>query len=267
MKIKNLILCSILILPLLAIAETLSLDDCIGRALKESEKIRAAELTVKKAEDDRDSTFWRYFPSATIEFKYLFLEYCPEAESLDLAFSEAYEPRKEILDQIREGIVSGLPGGTVPPGMEDALEETVRQMAKSSLSAYDTTISLPDKSRTLEIKAVQPITPLWSVYKGHHAKHLTVEIEKLKAQLTKDSTTGKMTDFYYTYNMLSEIEKLLDETEAQLKRYREKAQTFVDAGLSDKRSVLKIEIEIAKVAREKQEITGKKMSSRQQYLY
>lgn len=117
-------------------------------------------------------------------------------------------------------------------------------------------IEMPEKSRTLSITAVQPITPLWSVSFGYKAAETGHDIVKLQKELTKDQIRLEIITLYYNYQMLAESMTILTETKEQLKRYNAQAANFVNAGLSDKRAVLKIEIEQAKIDQQIQMIEG-----------
>ena len=106
---------------------------------------------------------------------------------------------------------------------------------------------LPDKSRTMNITVVEPITPLWSVFNGYKAASLGHDIAEIQAKLTSEQLKMEVINLFYNYQMLTESAEILNKTKEQLERYKTKAQNFVDAGLTDKRAVLKIEIELAKI--------------------
>ena len=115
---------------------------------------------------------------------------------------------------------------------------------------------MPDKSRTLSITAVQPITPLWSVAFGYEMANIGHEITKMQKELTVEQIKLEIITLFYNYQMLSESMGILSETKEQLKRYNTQATNFVNAGLSDKRAVLKIEIEQSKIDQQIQIIEG-----------
>lgn len=116
--------------------------------------------------------------------------------------------------------------------------------------------AIPDKSRTVSLTAVQPVTPLWSVSFGYKIAETGHSIAKMQKELTKDQIRLEVITLYYNYQMLSESMTILSETKEQLKRYNAQATNFVNAGLSDKRAVLKIEIEQAKLDQQIQIIEG-----------
>ncbi|HNW82447.1 MAG TPA: TolC family protein [bacterium] len=116
--------------------------------------------------------------------------------------------------------------------------------------------AIPDKSRTLGMTIVQPITPLWSVFNGFKSADLGHEISKLQKDLSIEQIKLEVMNLYYNYEMLSESMKVMSETKEQLKRYYNQANNFVNAGLSDKRAVLKIDIELARLDQQIQIITG-----------
>ncbi len=117
---------------------------------------------------------------------------------------------------------------------------------------------IPEWNRTLDITVAQPVTPLWSVWKGHDAKRLAAEIAAFKQQATTAQIAAQTAEYFYSYLMLERFEALIAESEKQLDRYAAQAQNFVDAGLTDKRAVLKVSIEKAKLAKEKEQVRGNK---------
>jgi len=116
--------------------------------------------------------------------------------------------------------------------------------------------AIPDKSRTVGMTIVQPITPLWSVFNGYKAADIGYDISKLRNELSIEQIKLEVMTLFYNYQMLSESNKLLSETKEQLKRYYNQASNFVNAGLSDKRAVLKIDIEIARLDQQIQIVEG-----------
>ncbi|MGI6395062.1 MAG: TolC family protein [bacterium] len=106
---------------------------------------------------------------------------------------------------------------------------------------------MPDKSRTLTISVVQPITPLWSVAFGYKAAEAGHDIFKMQKELAVEQIKLEVITLYYNYQMLSESMVVLAQTKEQLQRYKEQAENFVAAGLADRRAILKIEIEQAKI--------------------
>jgi outer membrane protein TolC len=108
----------------------------------------------------------------------------------------------------------------------------------------------------MNITVVEPITPLWSVFNGYKAASLGHDIAEIQAKLTSEQLKMEVINLFYNYQMLSESAEILNKTKEQLERYKTKAQNFVDAGLTDKRSVLKIEIELAKIEQQVMIVAG-----------
>lgn len=117
-------------------------------------------------------------------------------------------------------------------------------------------IPLPGWQNNVEASIVQPITSLWVVYKGYSAKKLVNEIEHLKLSLDSNQLRLKIIEFYNSYFMLEEAVRLLDQTTDYLKKYKEIAASFVKEEMTDKRAVLKIDIELERVQKEQRNITG-----------
>lgn len=196
--------------------ERLTLDQCIAESLKESELLRSADASFEAAQYDADSTFWSFFPTATVSANYLKLYFEPEPEEIVMP---------------------------VIPGMSD----------------LSSAFAIPEWSRTVDITVSQPVTPLWSVWKGHDAQKLAADIEKLKKSSTADQIAVKSAEYFYSYLMVERLGGLLSETVKQLDLYEKQAQNFVDAGMTDKRAVLKVKLEKAKIDKEIQNVEGSKL--------
>ena len=194
-----------------AAAETFSLDECIERSLKESEKIKAMQESEEAAKSGKDGTVFSFLPTATLDVA---LNWMPK-----------YNP---------EGYTAGVDMTTGQP----------------------ITQPFPEKSRTLGITVVQPITPLWSVSYGYKSLETAEDVAKLQRELSEDQLKLEVMNLFYNYQLLNESMEILNETKEQLQKYYEQAKNFFDAGVVDKRSVLKIEIEMAKLEQQMQTVKG-----------
>ena len=194
-----------------AAAETFSLDECIERSLKESEKIKAMQESEEAAKSGKDGTVFSFLPTATLDVA---LNWMPK-----------YNP---------EGYTAGVDTTTGQP----------------------ITQPFPEKSRTLGITVVQPITPLWSVSYGYKSLETAEDVAKIQRELSEDQLKLEVMNLFYNYQLLNESMEILNETKEQLQKYYEQAKNFFDAGVVDKRSVLKIEIEMAKLEQQMQTVKG-----------
>ena len=190
-----------------AAAETFSLEECIERSLKESEKIKAMQESEEAAKSGKDGTVFSFLPTATLDAGIQWMKYKPEQGEMNVA------------------------GMSIP-------------------------VSFPDKSRTLGITVVQPITPLWSVSYGYKSLETAEDIAKLQRELTSDQLKLEVMNLFYNYQLLNESMEILNETKEQLQKYYEQAKNFYDAGVVDKRSVLKIEIEMTRLEQQIQTVIG-----------
>ncbi len=190
-----------------AAAETFSLDECIERSIKESEKIKAMQESETAAKSGKDGTVFSFLPTATLEAGVQWMKYKPEQGAMNVG------------------------GMSIP-------------------------VSFPDKSRTLGITVVQPITPLWSVSYGYKSLETAEDIAKIQRELSEDQLKLEVMNLFYNYQLLNESMEILNETKEQLQKYYEQAKNFYDAGVVDKRSVLKIEIEMTKLEQQIQTVTG-----------
>ncbi len=136
--------------------------------------------------------------------------------------------------------------------------ETIEMPSIPGILDLSSAFEIPRWARSLDITIAQPITPLWSVWKGHDAKQLAADIAAFKRQANSAQIAAKTAEYFYSYLMLDRLEGLITDTEKQLERYAAQAQNFVDAGLTDRRAVLKVSIEQARLAKEKEQVRGNK---------
>lgn len=191
--------------------EAIDADSCFAEALQKSNAIKSREMAIKASSSDSDSTFYNFFPTAKISYKYMKIEYYKKPGPIILPISD-------------------------PP--------------------VEFEIPLPEWQNALEVSIMQPITPLWSVDKGYTAKKLVTEIERLRLTSDSNQLRANIVEFYNSYFMLEEASELIDETDLYLKKYKQIAENFIAEEMSDKRAALKIDIELERVEKEKQNILG-----------
>jgi outer membrane protein TolC len=228
------IICLLLTISLNLTAEELGIDEIISIAIENSEAIKAEDTKSGKDEYEKKAVFMRFFPTISLEAKLLKLEYFPEPDKLTVDLSETVQ-------QLGEAINASSP---IPINLP------------TELPPKEIDLGVPTHQRTLDLTVVQPLTPLWGIYHGYKALELKSEITKLKSELTKDKIKLEIVKIYNSYNMLSDILKLLDESFEQLDRYEKNAEKFHKAGLIDETALYKIKVERAALEVEKEKYLG-----------
>ena len=231
------ILCLLLLISSALCAEELGIDEIISIAIENSEAIKAEDSKSGKDEYEKKAVFMRFFPTISLEAKLLKLEYFPEPEKLTVDLS----PVLGMLQQSLDESMAGLPISITLP---------------TELPPMTIDLGVPTHQRTLDLTLVQPLTPLWGIYQGYKALELKSEISKLKSELTKDKIRLEIVKIYNSYNMLSDILQLLDESFEQLDRYEKNAEKFHKAGLIDETALYKIKVERASLEVEKEKYLG-----------
>ena len=156
-----------------AAAETFSLEECIERSLKESEKIKAMQESEEAAKSGKNGMVFSFLPTATLD--------------VALTWMPKYNP---------EGYSS--------------VDMTTFQPV---------TVPFPEKTRTLGITVVQPITPLWSVSYGYKSLETAEDIARLQRELSEDQLKLEVMNLFYNYQLLNESMEILNETKEQLQKY------------------------------------------------
>ena len=232
MKVIVTILSFLVFLPVTA--ETLDLEQLIKQSLEKSEKVKIQNAKLEKSVNDRKSIAMNFLPKTNIDVKLLDLEYAPEPEPLTLDITP-------LMGLMEQSINESSP---IPIDLPD------------EVPPMEVPIEVPQHQRKLDVTLVQPVSQLWEIYHGYKARKLNSEIQKMKIELTKDQIELQVTEYFLTYNMINDVLKLLDETDKQLERYTFTTESFIEKGLADRRALLKINIEKAKVAKEREKYTG-----------
>jgi outer membrane protein TolC len=214
--------------------ESLNQEQLIDESIKNSEKVKIQNAKFEKSVNERKSVAMNFLPKTNIDIKLLELKYAPEPEPLTMDISPLMGMLEAAINASSPGLVD-LPD-QVPP-MEVPLE-------------------LPQHQRKLGITLIQPVSQLWGIYHGYKARQIASEMQKMKRDLTKNEIEIHVTEYFLTYNMINDVLKLLNETDSQLDRYIFTTENFIEKGLTDKRGLLKIRIEKAKVAKEREKYEG-----------
>ncbi len=196
----------------LGASETLTLEDCLSLAKKENSKILAKKSFEKAASHKKTAALFNFFPKGRAEINMLKHVFVPEPEDVSFDISSL-------------GI----------PGMEGSVELPV---------------DIPERNREMNISAVQPVTDLWSVYKAYDITKRSENISEMQTQITENNVKKTVISSYYSYLMAKDLKDLLLEMKKQTEEYKKQAKHFVREGMSDKRAVLKMDIEISRVKKE-----------------
>ncbi len=187
----------------------------------------------------------------------LSLQECIDRSLQESEKIKALQESEEAAKSGKNGsIFSFLPSATLEAGIQWLKYDPEGVSGVDPASGQSYTVPFPDKSRTLGITVVQPITPLWSVSYGYKSLETAEDIAKIQRELSEDQLRLEVMNLFYNYQLLNESMEILNETKEQLQKYYEQAKNFYDAGVVDKRSVLKIEIEMAKLEQQIQTVTG-----------
>jgi hypothetical protein len=203
--------------------EVFDLNQCIENSLIQSEKIKAQKIEKEFASFDKSEMFWKFFPTTSIDLSFMKYKFSPKPEPMEFPIGPMLIP---VFNQL------GFP---------------VDKQKLLLMKPIEIPADLPDKNRELNIKIIQPLTSLWSIYNGFQAKNGVEKIRKLQIELSKEEIKKKVSDIFYSYQLLESVKQTLVEAKKQLNLYHLQAENFISQGMADKRAVFKIEIEQAKI--------------------
>ncbi len=229
---KNFIFILFFLFSTTIFGEVLDLKQCIEESLIQSEKIKAQKFEEEIASSEKKEVFWKFFPTTTIDFSLMKYKFSPEPKPMVFPIGPMLIPVFKTL---------GFP---------------VDPKKLLAVPPVEIPADLPTKNRELDIKIVQPITPLWSVYNGFKAKKGVEKIRKLQKQLSEEEIKKKVSEMFYTYQLLESVKKTLFDAKKQLDLYHKQAENFISQGMADKRAVLKIEIEQSKIEKSLEQVRG-----------
>lgn len=162
-------------------AETLTLDDAIARALKESRPLQAADLDVKKFEAQQAAVRTRRYPMLNVSALG-----ARKLSSLDFTFTQ--------------GSLGTVPGvGPFP--------------------ATDTTISTPlDFSGLLTASIAQPLTPLYAVHLSLGQARLATDLAQAQGRAARQDVVHQVKRLYFG---ILHTERARHAAEESVELYRE----------------------------------------------
>ena len=202
-----------------ASARSLTLSEAVGLALKQSPRISQAREKVGEAEARRRAARGNFGPKLGLEGKVLLWD---EALNFDLP----------------------------PPGPE------VMQNHGPVLAKYaDLMVALPDLFNfgairdqviaQVTVTAVQPLTPLYTIAKGHTIARLGHDAANKDLASTKDDVIYRVTTRYIGLKQARRGVEIAKGAVKQVEAHLKRARMFQSAGLIDRNDVLKAELALA----------------------
>ena len=226
-KILTSILLGITIIPAFA-QEMLTLEKCKELALKNNKQAKNAELTVEAAEEQKKEAFTKYFPSISLSGTGFQANKSMISMEMDIA-SEIAPMMSSFVPAIMWAIQQGLP---------------IDLNALAALSNLE-----PIKIEALKngyvggVMVTQPIFAGGQIVNGNKLAKAGVEVRRLQKQMTDNEILLTTERYFWQLVSMQEKMKTIENSEKMLDRILSDVKVAVEAGLTTRNDLLRIELE------------------------
>jgi len=232
---KNIVISILLVITIFpAFAqEALTLQQCMELALKNNAKAKNAELSVEQAREQKKEAFTNYFPS--IGLSGTGFQTNKPMMSLEMDIASMITPMMSaITPAIMWAIQQGIP------------------LDPNTLAALGN--SDPIKIEALKngliggVMATQPIFVGGQIVNGNRLAKAGVEVRQLQKQMTDNEVL--LTTEHYFWQLISMQEKIktIEDSEKMLDRILSDVKVIVEAGLTTRNDLTRMELERNKLA-------------------
>lgn len=184
-------------------AQTYSLDSCKTRAIENNYKLKNADIDVQISQQMQKEVFTKFFPSV---------------EAIGLAFQANHHTVQKDLDL--SAFASMLP-----------------------ILANPISIDLAKKGKTAGITAMQPVFVGGQIMNSHKLAKVGKEASVLQRQLSVDETNETTENYFWQIVSLKEKKKTVHALQSQLERLHKDVSAFVQAGVSNRNDLLRVELQ------------------------
>jgi outer membrane protein TolC len=211
----------------------LTLQQCKEMALKNNANVKNAELLVRQAEEQKKEAFTNYFPSVGAT-GIGFTANKPIVQ-MDMDMAAQMQPMMEIFTPvITWAIMNGAP---VDPAALAGLQnqEPVRiEALKNGLIGG--------------VTAIQPVFAGGQIVTGNRLARTGVEVRELQKQITGNEVLLETERYFRQLVSLREKMKTIDRSETMLDRILSDVKVAVDAGLTTRNDLTRVELERNRLA-------------------
>jgi outer membrane protein len=222
------IACIATLAPLPAGAETLTLDQCVSIALKESPDTVSANYEVAAAVAKKHSAFGAYGPRLHLDAG---VQRWDQALAMPL-FAGVVATCTNCSWNTRDGQTIALPDGTnIPAGKLSALMDPITFR--------------PQWTWSVGVTLAQPIASLWTVSEANQLAKLGIDVAEIKRKSAQRDVAFQVTEAYYRLlqakRMADVAERSVEQVTAQVNR----ARTFFEHGAVARNDVLRANLGLA----------------------
>ncbi len=209
MKRNNLLLLTALLCAASASAQTYTLDQCRTMALEHNVKIRNGALDIRIADQSAKEAFTRYFPQITA-------------------------------------------AGTIFRSSDPMLRADIALPNIPALGALGFPASMPfelmDKGKAAGVTAMLPLFAGGQIVNGNKLARVGREASACRMILTENEVAAATEQYFWQIVALKEKLRTIEAVEAQLAEVYKSVKTAVDAGISTRNDLLRVELQQQRTA-------------------
>ena len=204
--------------------EMLTLEKCKELALKNNEQAKNAVLSVEAAEQQKKEAFTKYFPSVSATG----IGFTANNPMLSMDLSPMMLPLMTSITPLMEWLMQQ--GAPIDPAALGGLSQ-------------------PQKIEALKngivggIMATQPIYTGGQILNGNRLAKVGVEVRQLQRQMTENEVLLETESYFWQLISLKEKLMTIDNSEIMLNRILSDVKIAVEAGLTTRNDLLRVELE------------------------
>lgn len=209
---KRSIIILLLFIPLVAGAQVYSLRQCTDMALKNSYELKNSQLDQKIADQTKKELFTKFFPSVS-------------------ATGATFRSNEYLINgSLDLSMLAPLLGalGVNPAALGIPLVMPLEMIREGTIGL---------------VSAIQPVFTGGQIYYGNKLAQVGRDVSVLKTDLSENEITTKTEEYFWQIVSLKEKLKTIDAGLAQLAELNKSVDAAVNAGLTTRNNLIKIELE------------------------
>lgn len=209
---KRSIIILLLFIPLVAGAQVYSLRQCTDMALKNSYELKNSQLDQKIADQTKKELFTKFFPSVS-------------------ATGATFRSNEYLINgSLDLSMLAPLLGalGVNPAALGIPLVMPLEMIREGTIGL---------------VSAIQPVFTGGQIYYGNKLAQVGRDVSVLKTDLSENEVTTKTEEYFWQIVSLKEKLKTIDAGLAQLAELNKSVDAAVNAGLTTRNNLIKIELE------------------------
>ena len=209
---KRSIIILLLFIPLVARAQVYTLNQCTDMALKNSYELKNSQLDQKIADQTKKELFTKFFPSVS-------------------ATGATFRSNEYLINgSLDLSMLAPLLGalGVNPAALGIPLVMPLEMIREGTIGL---------------VSAIQPVFTGGQIYYGNKLAQVGRDVSVLKTDLSENEVTTKTEEYFWQIVSLKEKLKTIDAGLAQLAELNKSVDAAVNAGLTTRNNLIKIELE------------------------